>query len=120
MKTFCDINGLTTAQATELQEIHGKNVLADENKESFFKRIFKTLTEPMFLLLIISSIIYFILGEAKDGAVMLVFVTFVMAIDFLQELRTDKSLNALKSLSAPEATVIRDGKETEIKLTLRK
>lgn len=114
MKTFGDINGLTTAQATELQKIHGKNVLTDESKESFFKRIFKTLTEPMFLLLIISSIIYFILGEPKDGAVMLVFVTFVMAIDFLQELRTDKSLNALKSLSAPLATVIRDGKETEI------
>ncbi len=114
MRTFCDTNGLTTAQAKELQKIHGKNALADEKKESFFKRIFKTLTEPMFLLLIISSIIYFILGEPKDGAVMLVFVTFVMAIDFLQELRTDKSLNALKSLSAPEATVIRDGKETEI------
>ena len=114
MKTSCDTNGLTTAQAKELQEIHGKNTLADEKKESFFKRIFKTLTEPMFLLLIISSIIYFILGEPKDGADMLVFVTFVMAIDFLQELRTDKSLNALKSLSAPEATVIRDGKETEI------
>ncbi len=114
MKASCDINGLTTSQANELQKIYGKNVLNDENKENFFKRIFKTLTEPMFLLLIISSIIYFILGEPKDGAVMLIFVTFVMTIDFLQELRTDKSLNALKSLSAPLTTVIRDEKETEI------
>ncbi len=114
MNNVSGIHGLTTKKAEELQRIHGKNTIAGSDKESVFKKIFSTLTEPMFLLLIISSVIYFILGEPKDGAVMLVFVTFVMGIDFLQETRTDKSLNALKNLSAPKATVIRDGKETEI------
>lgn len=114
METCDTSRGLTTEQAAKLAEIHGKNVFGVEKNVGFFKRILKTLSEPMFLLLIISSIIYFILGEPKDGCVMLVFVSFVIAIDLLQEARTDKSLAALKSLAAPTATVIRDGKETEI------
>lgn len=68
----------------------------------------------MFLLLMIAAVIYFILGEPRDGAIMLIFVIGIISIDIIQEWKTDKTLNALKDLSAPHVTVIRDGGEQKI------
>ena len=105
------LTGLTTAEAKQLQEQYGKNEVSAQRKECFIKKLFHIVCEPMFLLLIVAAIIYFILGEPKDGAVMLVFVIGVISIDVIQEWKTDKTLKALKELSAPSVTVIRDGKE---------
>ena len=66
------------------------------------------------MLLIAAAIIYFILGEPRDGAIMLIFVIGIISIDVVQEWKTDKTLSALKDLSAPHITVIRDGKEQDI------
>ncbi len=107
-------NGLTSEQAKKLQEKYGKNELTQEKKQSFFKKTLHVICEPMFLLLIFAALIYFILGEPRDGAIMLVFVFGVISIDVIQEWKTDKTLNALKDLSAPHVKVLRDGKETVI------
>ncbi|HKM33496.1 MAG TPA: HAD-IC family P-type ATPase, partial [Lachnospiraceae bacterium] len=109
--------GLTSTKAKQLQEQYGKNELTPQTKNSFIKTILHALCEPMFLLLIIAAIIYFILGEPRDGAIMLIFVVGMIGIDVIQEWKTDKTLNALKDLSAPHITVIRDGKETTISST---
>lgn len=106
--------GLSSAEARELQEQYGKNELTPQKKESFLKKVFHIICEPMFLLLIVAAVIYFILGEPRDGAIMLIFVIGIISIDVIQEWKTDQTLNALKDLSAPHVTVIRDGKETVI------
>jgi Ca2+-transporting ATPase len=106
--------GLSSIETAQLQEKYGKNELSSQKKESFLKKIFHILCEPMFLLLLIASVIYFILGEPRDGAIMLVFVVGIISIDVIQEWKTDKTLNALKDLSAPHITVIRDGEEKVI------
>ncbi|KUK52570.1 MAG: ATPase, P-type (Transporting), HAD superfamily, subfamily IC [Desulfotomaculum sp. 46_296] len=105
------LQGLTDEQAKILQEQFGKNELTDKKKESFFMKVLHIVLEPMFLLLIVSAIIYFILGEPRDGAIMLIFVLGIISIDVIQEWKTDKTLNALKDLTAPHSRVIRDGKE---------
>lgn len=106
--------GLSSEEAKLRQQQYGKNELKPQKKESFFKKVFHILCEPMFLLLIIAAVIYFILGEPRDGAIMLVFVIGMISIDVVQEWKTDKTLNALKDLSAPRITVLRDGKEQQI------
>lgn len=106
--------GLTATEAKQLQEQYGKNELTTQKKESFFKKVLHIICEPMFLLLIVAATIYFILGEPRDGAIMLIFVVGIISIDVIQEWKTDKTLNALKDLSAPHITVIRDGKEQTI------
>jgi Ca2+-transporting ATPase len=108
------LQGLTTSQAKQLQEKFGKNELVAEKKESFFHKILHVISEPMFLLLIVAAVIYFILGEPRDGAVMLVFVVGIISIEVIQEWKTDKTLNALKDLSAPHISVLRDGTEKVI------
>ncbi len=109
-----EMNGLTSAEAKQLLQQHGKNELSPQKKESFFRKIIEVLSEPMFLLLIIASVIYFVLGEARDGAIMLIFVLAIISIDVIQEWKTDKTLDALKGLSEPFITVIRDDAEKEI------
>jgi len=106
--------GLTNEEARKLQEQFGKNELTEQKKESFFFKALHIICEPMFLLLLVAAIIYFILGEPRDGAIMMVFVICMIGIEVIQEWKTDKTLNALKDLSAPHITVIRDGKETII------
>lgn len=105
------LQGLTTQEAKKLQEKYGKNELISEKKENFFHKVFHVIAEPMFLLLLVAAVIYFILGEPKDGAIMLIFVVGVIGIEVIQEWKTDKTLNALKDLSAPHITVFRDGEE---------
>ena len=106
--------GLTMEQARNLQEKYGKNELTPQRKQSFIRKALRTICEPMFLLLLIAATIYFFLGEPRDGAIMLIFVVGVIGIDIIQEWKTDRTLNALKDLSAPRVQVIRDSRQQTI------
>jgi len=106
--------GLTSAQAKAIQLEFGKNELTARKKYNFVKKVMKIIGEPMFLLLLIAATIYFLLGEPGDGLVMLAFVVGIIAIQVIQEWKTDKTLNALKDLSAPRIVVLRDGEEVQI------
>lgn len=112
--TSKSIAGLTTAEAKRLQEQYGLNELTPQKKENLLRKILHIICEPMFLLLLVAAAIYFLLGEPRDGMIMLVFVVGIISIDAIQEWKTDKTLNALKDLSAPHITVIRDGMEQTI------
>ena len=106
--------GLSSAEAKKRQAQYGKNEITPQQNTSFFVKILHIICELMFLLLIAAAVIYFVLGEPRDGAVMLIFVVGIITIDIVQEWKTDKTLAALKDLSAPHITVIRDGKEVSI------
>ena len=106
--------GLTNEEVISQREKYGKNLLVKEKHENLFKKIIKTICEPMFLLLFFAATIYFILGEYQDGLIMMVFVIGIICIETIQEIKTDKTLEALKDLSAPQIKVIRDNIETVI------
>jgi len=106
--------GLTSGEAQRRQAQYGKNEWTAQKKEGFFKKILEVVLEPMFLLLLVAATIYFILGEPVDGAIMLVFVCVMIGIEAVQEWKTDKTLRALKDLSAPHTKVIRDGAEKQV------
>lgn len=108
-------NGLTSKQVKVLREKYGLNELVKQEKTSPFKKFIGIFKEPMFLLLIITATLYFILGEPKEAFIMLVFVVAVASITFIQEWKTETSMNALKDLTSPKVNVLRDGKEVVIK-----
>ncbi len=103
-----DYKGLTTEEVKELQEKYGKNELVPEKKVTIFTKILGIFKEPMFLLLFCTATMYFILGEPRDGIIMLIFVSFMSSINLFQEWRTDRTLQALKDLSSPRVRVIRN------------
>ncbi len=107
-------SGLTSEQARKLQVEYGRNELTPQKKTSFISKALHIVAEPMFLLLLVAAVIYFVLGEPRDGAIMLIFVVGIISIDVIQEWKTDRTLSALKDLSAPHVRVIRDGTEQDI------
>ena len=106
--------GLTSAQAAKLLEQYGKNELTSGKKGKFLRKALHILGEPMFLLLFFAAVVYFILGEPKDGAVMFIFITGVVGIDVMQEWKTDRTLAALQKMTAPRVKALRDGREQVI------
>ena len=100
--------GLTDKEALISKEQNGSNELIKEKKQTVFGKIINIFKEPMFLLLIITATIYFILGEITDGIIMLVFVSFMSIIETIQEWKTDKAIAELNVLSSLNVKVIRD------------
>lgn len=106
-----NLNGLSNKEVIFSREKNGSNELSKKNKEPLILKILSIFKEPMFLLLIIAASVYFIVGEYKDGIIMLVFVVAVCFIEFIQESKTDKALEELNKLSSLDVNVIRNGKQ---------
>ena len=106
--------GLSSKEVLESRAKYGMNMMEKKKKESLFSKVLNVFKEPMFLLLLITASIYFILREVGDGIIMLCFILFISGIEFFQEQKTDKALEALNTLSALNVKVLRDGKIQEI------
>ncbi len=106
--------GLSQAEAEAKLKKDGYNELPTSKRRSLFKIIWGVLSEPMFILLVSCAVLYLILGNMEDALVLVGSVILVMAIDIVQEHKTDNALEALKNLSSPRALVIRDGEQKRI------
>ena len=112
-----NLGGLNSEEVEKLQRKYGMNELIIQEKPNMLKKFLGVFKEPMFLLLLIAATVYFLLGAPKDGAIMLVFVGFVASITFIQEWKTEKTMNALKDLTSPKVNTLRNGKNILIKST---
>ncbi|MDF2540216.1 MAG: ATPase, P-type (transporting), superfamily, subfamily [Herbinix sp.] len=104
-------SGLSMKEAKELQDHYGRNEISTKHRAKIIKKILHIFSEPIYLLLSCSSIIYYILGEPVDGLIMIAFVIFVIGIDVFQDVRTGNALRKLKEISTPKIQVIREGRE---------
>ena len=66
-------------------------------------------SQPMVLLLLTCTVLYALLGNVFDSAALALSIVAVSAISVYQELRTRRVLEALRDLSSPRSTVVRDG-----------
>lgn len=112
-----NLGGLNSEEVEKLQKKYGMNELVSQEKPNMLKKFLGVFKELMFLLLLIAATVYFLLGAPKDGAIMLVFVGFVASITFIQEWKTEKTMNALKDLTSPKVNTLRNGKNISIKST---
>ena len=108
------MQGLTQADASERLRAEGYNELPSAKRRSIFAIAFEVVREPMFLLLVACGVIYLVLGDKEEALMLLGFVAVVMGITLYQERKTERALEALRDLSSPRASVIRDGKQTRI------
>lgn len=109
-----DIFGLSQQKADELLKKEGPNELPSAKPRSIFSIAADVIKEPMFILLIFGSLVYFLLGDMHEAAFLLFFVVVVIAITFNQERKSENALQSLRNMSSPRAMVIRDGIEKRI------
>jgi P-type Ca2+ transporter type 2C len=109
-----DLKGLSQKEASEILQKEGYNELPSSKPKSVFKIAFGVIKEPMFLLLVACGTLYLILGDLQEGLMLLSFVFVIMWIEFYQEKKTEKALDALKDLASPRALVIRDSETIRI------
>src|SRR5580765_2018870 len=108
------LSGLKKSDIQSLSKKFGKNTFTGVKNRGFFYAVWNIFKEPMFLMLLFASSLYFILGETKEGLLMLVAMIFVVAISIYQETKSSRALQAPKQLTQSRVRVIRDGKNETI------
>ncbi len=106
--------GLSEKTAQERLAAEGFNELPSAQTQGLLEIMWEVVREPMFILLVVCSSIYFLLGDLKEAIMLLSFVLVVMGITVYQERKTERALEALRDLSSPRALVIRDGQQRRI------
>lgn len=102
-------NGLTQVEAARRLKKHGPNRLENKKKISPVKIFLAQFNDFIVWVLIAATLISGFIGEKADAITILVIVIMNAILGFIQEYKTEKSLEALKELAAPTAKVIRDG-----------
>lgn len=101
--------GLSHREANQKLKHHGPNTLTGKKKISPLKILFEQFSDFMVLILLASTAASIFLGEVTEAIAIITIVAVNAILGFIQEFRTEKSMEALKSLAAPAARVIRDG-----------
>ena len=111
--------GLTSQVVEENRAKYGLNELKEKKKDSLFKKFMAQFKDFSIIVLIIAAIVSGVVGVLEeegvtDTVIILIVVLLNAVIGVVQESKAEKSLEALKKLSAHAAKVIRDGKEQVI------
>lgn len=107
--------GLSSKDIESLQKQFGKNIFFSEPRRRFYHVLLDILKEPMFLLLVVAAALYFILGEAEEGIMMLAATILVGTISVYQDIKSSNAVEALQQFTQPLVTVIRDGVAKSLK-----
>lgn len=108
--------GLTESEVQKRRITYGENKLAEKKKNSLLMRFIMQFNDFMIIILLIAAIISAIVsysegsGDYIDSIIIIAIVVFNAIMGLIQESKAEKSLEALKKMSAPTATVKRDGK----------
>ncbi len=127
--------GLSESQVKSRQEKYGKNELKEGKKKGFFRIFLSQLNDPMIFVLFAAIVVtcgisiyetvntikaglafdFFNTGDWPDVIIILIVIIINAMIGTIQELKAQASLEALKKMSSPQSTVLRDGKKERIK-----
>lgn len=106
--------GLNEDEAKKRLKKFGPNELITKRKLSVPIIFLRQFSSFLVLMLLIAGIISFLIARTIDTSVIFVFLFIITILGFTQEYRAEKVMEALKKLAAPKATVIREGRRTEI------
>ena len=108
------ITGLTQDQVIASRIAHGSNTLTFKKENGFWEALKTLAKEPMVVLLLAASLLYFISGKTGDGIFLGCAIVLVAAISLYQDSRSRNALEKLKNFTEPRAKVVRDGQTIEI------
>lgn len=109
--------GMSTAEARDRLSRFGRNAVDEPPRPSVWTTLLATLREPFILLLAAAGIGAVLLGETRDGLLVLGGLVPIIGADVATSYRSERAMQALRSAAAPTAHVLRDGAIVEIPAT---
>jgi len=107
-------DGLTTAEADLRLSREGPNEIAVHASASVLRQLLATFSNPLLIILLVAAGAEAALGETVNAAIVVAMVLLSAAIDFAQSYRSARAVERLRERVAPTATVLRDGRWTEL------
>ena len=109
-----EYKGLSSERAEELLREQGENRLEAKKRPSAVKIFAGQFRDVMVMILLAATAVSAFMGEIYDAVTIIAIVLMDAILGFVQEYRTERTLEALEKMTAPTARVIRDGKRVEI------
>ena len=107
-------SGLSQAQVEAHQQAHGLNQLQEKKKKSVFMVFLSQFADMLVIVLLVAALISMVTGNLESTLVILAVLIMNAVLGTVQHVKAEKSLEGLKAMSAPNARVLRDGKEMSI------
>ena len=102
--------GLNSAEVIASRHKNGSNGLTKKTNYAWIQTLKEVVSEPMFVLLMACTVIYFSLGQPSEGFFMLGAIILVSAISFYQESRSKQAIDALKDYTTAKAIECRSSR----------
>ncbi len=103
--------GLDPAEIDRRLDSFGANLLPEAQRPSALAAFLRQFQSPLIYILFVAAVLAFALGHQGDAGVILIVVFVNAAIGWIQEGRAERSMDALRRLSAVKARVLRAGQE---------
>jgi Mg2+-importing ATPase len=111
-------SGLAAADAGARLQQDGPNEIAREKRRPAIVRLLLNVKNPLVVLLSVLAFISFLTGDISGTLVILTMVVLGVALRFVQETRADHAAEKLRAMVRNTATVIRDGRDQEVPLSV--
>lgn len=111
-------SGLSDEAIATSRERHGPNLIPEPQTRSPLLILATQFSDLLVLILLVAAVVSGIVGELADTITILVIVVLNASLGFIQEVRAEKAMKALRHLAAPSATVRRNSKVESIDATL--
>jgi Mg2+-importing ATPase len=112
------LSGLNADEAGDRVKLYGLNEIAREKRQSPLMRLWDNIRNPLVILLMGLGVLSYLTGDLRATIVIFVMVVLGIVLRFYQEMRADNAAEKLKAMVNTTATVVRDGKDTEVPLKM--
>jgi Ca2+-transporting ATPase len=107
-------SGLSNEEAARRLAAHGPNELEAADVIAPWQILLAQFKNVLILILLVAVGLSAVLGHVTEAAVISVIVVFAAVLGFVQEYRAERAIEALRQMAAPNATVVRGGKEDDV------
>ncbi len=107
-------HGLSSSEVEARLRQYGLNAAADAHRQPLWLQFILRFRNPLIILLLAASVLSAVTGDTTSFIIIITMVVLSVMLDFFQEVRAEKSVDALKRSVAVKATVVRDGEEVSI------
>ena len=108
------LQGLSREEVQRRLAQFGPNELVEKKGVAAWMMFLGQFKSFLIIILLVAVVLSAIRGEVGNAIVILAIVVFATLLGFVQEYRAERAMDALKKMAAPTATVLRDGRETEV------